>query len=94
MTDIFAVMRGHVVAALTDMLPDQPPEAFARVVVEPPKDAAHGDMSTNAAMLLGAENTNRSAGSRKVRQREQQLPRCSLLDGLPRRCCAAAAAAD
>ena len=52
MTDIFAVMRGHVVAALTDMLPDQPPEAFARVVVEPPKDAAQGDMSTNAAMVV------------------------------------------
>lgn len=52
MTDIFAVMRGHVVAALAELLPEQPPEAFARVVVEPPKDATHGDMSTNAAMVV------------------------------------------
>ncbi|MBC7432565.1 MAG: arginine--tRNA ligase, partial [Rubritepida sp.] len=52
MTDIFAVMRGHVVAALAQLLPEQPPKAFARVVVEPPKDAAHGDMSTNAAMVV------------------------------------------
>ena len=28
---------------------------LARVVVEPPKDAAHGDMATNAAMVLAKE---------------------------------------
>jgi arginyl-tRNA synthetase len=28
---------------------------FARVVVEPPRDAAHGDMATNAAMVLAKE---------------------------------------
>ena len=52
MSDIFAVMRGHVVAALANMLPELPADAFARVVVEPPKDASHGDMSTNAAMVV------------------------------------------
>ena len=52
MTDIFALMRGQVLAALAELLPEQPPEAFLRVVVEPPKDASHGDMSTNAAMVV------------------------------------------
>ena len=28
---------------------------LSRVVVEPPKDAAHGDMATNAAMVLAKE---------------------------------------
>ena len=27
----------------------------SRVVVEPPKDATHGDMATNAAMVLAKE---------------------------------------
>ena len=50
--DLFATMRAHVVEALAAILPDLPPEAFARVLVEPPKDAAHGDMSTNGAMVV------------------------------------------
>src|SRR6187455_1884225 len=28
---------------------------FSRVVVEPPRDASHGDMATNAAMVLAKE---------------------------------------
>src|ERR1700744_5678206 len=28
---------------------------FSRVVVEPPRDAGHGDMATNAAMVLAKE---------------------------------------
>src|SRR3954464_6966832 len=28
---------------------------FSRVVVEPPRDATHGDMATNAAMVLARE---------------------------------------
>lgn len=52
MHDMFAAMRARVVAALAELLPEQPPEAFARVVVEPPKDTSHGDMATNAAMVV------------------------------------------
>ncbi|OYW08936.1 MAG: arginine--tRNA ligase [Rhodospirillales bacterium 12-71-4] len=37
---------------MRDLLPDLPPDSFARVLVEPPKDAAHGDMATNAAMVV------------------------------------------
>ncbi len=50
--DIFAHLRARTVAALAELLPDQPPEAFARVAVEPPREAAHGDMATNAAMVV------------------------------------------
>src|SRR6202165_2167326 len=35
---------------------------FSRVVVEPPRDASHGDMATNAAMVL--------AKDAKAKQRE------------------------
>ncbi|NGM21996.1 arginine--tRNA ligase [Roseomonas stagni] len=50
--DLFAAMRAHVVEALSALLPELPPENFARVLVEPPRDAAHGDMATNAAMVV------------------------------------------
>jgi arginyl-tRNA synthetase len=50
--DLFATMHAHVVEALAALLPELPPESFARVAVEPPKDAAHGDMATNAAMVV------------------------------------------
>ncbi|WP_203074257.1 arginine--tRNA ligase [Falsiroseomonas ponticola] len=50
--DLFATMRAHVVEALAALLPELPPDSFARVLVEPPRDAAHGDMATNAAMVV------------------------------------------
>ena len=51
--DIFAHLRGLTVAALQRILPDLPADAFAKVVVEPPREAAHGDMATNAALVVG-----------------------------------------
>jgi arginyl-tRNA synthetase len=50
--DIFAAMRARTVAALREILPDLPEEAFAKVQTEPPRDAAHGDMATNGAMVV------------------------------------------
>ncbi|WP_237215158.1 arginine--tRNA ligase [Falsiroseomonas oryziterrae] len=50
--DIFAAMRARTVAALRDILPDLPDEAFAKVQTEPPRDPAHGDMATNGAMVV------------------------------------------
>lgn len=50
--DIFAALRAEVLTCLRRILPDLPDEAFSRVGVEPPRDAAHGDMSTNAAMVV------------------------------------------
>lgn len=50
--DIFAVLRAEVVACLRRLLPELPEDAFARVLVEPPRDASHGDMATNGAMVV------------------------------------------
>jgi arginyl-tRNA synthetase len=49
--NIFADMRDTVVAALRRVVPDLPDEAAARVEVTPAREAAHGDMATNAAMV-------------------------------------------
>ena len=53
--NLFTQMRAQVISALSDMA-----EAgviptgldTGNVAVEPPRDAAHGDMATNAAMVL------------------------------------------
>ncbi len=53
--NIFQEYRNHLVDILSQMAQagDLPAGTdFSRVTVEPPRDAAHGDMSTNAAMLL------------------------------------------
>ena len=50
--DMFAALRAEVLACLRRLLPDLSEEALARVTVEPPRDASHGDMSTNAAMVV------------------------------------------
>ena len=49
--DIYAVMRDAVVAALRQAVPDLPDEVADRVEVTPPREAAHGDMATNAALV-------------------------------------------
>ena len=49
--NLFAVLRGKVLAALETLAPGLAPEILARVEVTPTKDAAHGDMATNAAMI-------------------------------------------
>lgn len=50
--DIFAVLRNEVLACLRRILPELPEEALTRVQVEPPRDPSHGDMATNAAMIV------------------------------------------
>ena len=52
--DVFALFEGRVADALKAGFPELAgnSELLARVVVEPPRDAAHGDLSTNAAMVL------------------------------------------
>lgn len=49
--DIYAALRAQVVAALKAVAPDLPEDAVARVEVTPPRDPAHGDMATNAALV-------------------------------------------
>ncbi|MCB1347155.1 MAG: arginine--tRNA ligase, partial [Maritimibacter sp.] len=53
--NLFADIRALVISALEDMVSGgQLPQGldFAAVAVEPPRDAGHGDMATNAAMVL------------------------------------------
>ena len=50
--DIFATLRARTVAILAELLPELPADSFARVQMEPPRDASHGDMATNAAMVV------------------------------------------
>ena len=53
--NLFADIRSLVVAELTAMTAEGTLPAgldFANVAVEPPRDEAHGDMATNAAMVL------------------------------------------
>ncbi|MGE3783203.1 MAG: arginine--tRNA ligase [Alphaproteobacteria bacterium] len=55
MTDIFAGFRRLVIAALEELAArGSLPMGldFGRVAVEPPRDPAHGDLATNAAMVL------------------------------------------
>jgi arginyl-tRNA synthetase len=58
MGDIFGDFRRLVLAALNDLaaagsLPSG--LDFARVAVEPPRDPSHGDLATNAAMVLAGQ---------------------------------------
>ncbi|MFY0690911.1 MAG: arginine--tRNA ligase [Paracoccaceae bacterium] len=53
--NLFAEIRSAVIGALDAMVADGDLPGgldFANVAVEPPRDAAHGDMATNAAMVL------------------------------------------
>jgi arginyl-tRNA synthetase len=51
MTDLFAAIRQTVLAAVNTVIPGLPEDVAARVEVTPTRDPAHGDMSTNAAMV-------------------------------------------
>lgn len=56
--NIFAVMLDKVVAAIEALAAaGELPAALdtSRIVVEPPREAAHGDMATNGAMVLAKE---------------------------------------
>src|SRR6476619_2361934 len=50
---LFATMLARVSAACASIL--GPTADLSRIVVEPPRDASHGDMATNAAMVLAKD---------------------------------------
>src|SRR6187431_658629 len=56
-SNIFATVLDRVHAALAALTASGALPALdaSRVVVEPPRDAAHGDMATNAAMVLAKD---------------------------------------
>jgi arginyl-tRNA synthetase len=50
--NIFQVFGERIRAAIASLSLDIPADALARISVEPPREASHGDIATNAAMLL------------------------------------------
>jgi len=56
-SNIFATVHARVIAANEALIASGalPALDLARVVVEPPRDATHGDMATNAAMVLAKD---------------------------------------
>lgn len=53
--DLFVLFKDHVLKVINDLVAENvlPSDVNLRAVnVEPPRDAAHGDLSTNAAMVL------------------------------------------
>ena len=49
---LFQRYRAHVLTAICHLFPDIPEETLARVELTPPRDPVHGDMATNAALVL------------------------------------------
>jgi arginyl-tRNA synthetase len=45
----------HILDQIHDLLSLYPKDSLARVTAEPPRDSSHGDISTNAAMVLAKE---------------------------------------
>ncbi len=70
--NIFEIYRNHVLAAAEAVVPGMKLDA---VTLEPPRDATHGDLSTNAAMVL--------AGQAKQKPREIADKIAEKLRGLP-----------
>src|SRR6187455_2675967 len=56
-SNIFATVHARVIAANEALIASGalPALDLSRVVIEPPRDATHGDMATNAAMVLARE---------------------------------------
>ena len=52
MTNVFNHFADEVRAIVSRVHPDVEPSATARIGVEAPRDASHGDLATNAAMLI------------------------------------------
>jgi arginyl-tRNA synthetase len=70
--DVFAGFHGHVLAAVQQLKHDGvvPHEASVEgITLEPPKDASHGDLATNAAMVLA-----KAAGKKPRELAERIVP--------------------
>ncbi|SON55947.1 Arginine-tRNA ligase [Hartmannibacter diazotrophicus] len=50
--NVFTIFNDRVQAAIATLAPDIAPEDLARITCSPPRDPAHGDMASNAAMVL------------------------------------------
>lgn len=54
--NVFELINGHVRSAVADLASSfKAPPVLDRIVVEPPRDPTHGDVATNAAMVLAKD---------------------------------------
>ncbi len=70
--NVFNDFRAEVLSVIEDLAGEGKLPAgldTARVSVEPPRDAAHGDLSTNAAMVLAKPAGHEAARSRRAGRR-------------------------
>lgn len=82
--NLFALFEARVAEALHRLVQAGTlPEGldFARAVVEPPRDTAHGDLATNAAMVLAKEaGTNPRALAEAIATDLRQDPRVAAVE--------------
>jgi len=81
--DAFAVFRNRVEEKLTNLFPElsEDKTALNRFVVEPPRDASHGDLSCNAAMVLSkALKSNPRAIAEKLVAAFENDPQVQSID--------------
>ena len=77
---VFSYFRNIIVKELEDLsATGELPRGldFGRVSVEPPRDPSHGDISTNAAMVL-----SKAAGMKPREMAERLAGRLSATDGV------------
>ena len=83
--NLFADLRDVVLAKLTELYPGLPTDLLARVELAPAREAAHGDMATNAALVMAkplgknprevaAALVSRLAGEAGIAKAEQAGP--------------------
>ncbi|HTC17491.1 MAG TPA: arginine--tRNA ligase, partial [Stellaceae bacterium] len=78
--NLFEHFRVHIAAAIEEAAREGAwPQGLdtSRVAVEPPREAAHGDLSTNAALVLTKE-----AGVKPRDFAEKLRPRLAMLEGV------------
>ena len=84
MTTLYARFAAHIDAALDTLTADDAlPSGIERrhVTVEPPRDASHGDLSTNAAMVLAkAAGTNPRALAALIAPKLEALPEVTAVE--------------
>ncbi|BAF88804.1 arginyl-tRNA synthetase [Azorhizobium caulinodans ORS 571] len=82
--NVYAIFADHVreaVAALAGELPEAGALDLSRIVVEPPRDAAHGDLATNAAMVLAKDLKMKPRDlAEKIAARLAQVPNVAKVD--------------
>jgi arginyl-tRNA synthetase len=78
--NIFNLYRDHVLAAVQKLgLPEN--LSLAAITVEPPRDPAHGDLATNAAMVLAKPaGTNPRALAERLSEQLRRLPDVTAVD--------------